>query len=112
VKRFSAILLSLLLAWSQLLAAPAPPTCAQPAHACCHCGGKMSCCAAQPSPCSQSAPAVPAPSGIQNHFLFLAPALMVWALPENEAGSISSAFVSPLTASGAPLYARDCARLI
>jgi hypothetical protein len=37
---------------------------------------------------------------------------MVWALPENEAASIFSAFVSPLTASGAPLYARDCARLI
>jgi hypothetical protein len=112
VKRFNAILFSFLLVWAQLLAAPAPACSRQPAHACCHCGGKMSCCAAQPSPCSQSAPAVPAPSGIQNQFSFLAPALLAWALPENEAGSISSAFVLPLTASGAPLYARDCARLI
>jgi hypothetical protein len=112
VKQLSAILFGLLLVWAQLLAAPAPVAPAQPTHACCHCGGKMSCCAAQPSPGSQSAPAVPAPSGIQNQFLLPAPALMVWALPENEAGSISSAFVSPLTASGAPLYARDCARLI
>jgi hypothetical protein len=113
VKRFNAILFGLLLVWTQLLAAPTLPECSrQPAHACCHCGGKMSCCAAQPSSGSQSAPAAPSPSGIQNQFSFLAPALMVWALPENEAGSISSAFVSPLTASGAPLYARDCARLI
>ncbi|MGA3142048.1 MAG: hypothetical protein ABSF10_03265 [Verrucomicrobiota bacterium] len=112
MKRFNAILFSFLLVWAQLLAAPALACSRQPAHACCHCGGKMSCCAAQPSPCSQSAPAVPAPSGIQNQFSFLAPVLMIWSLPENEAGSISFAFVSPLTASGAPLYARDCARLI
>jgi hypothetical protein len=112
VKRFNAILFSFLLVWAQLLAAPALACSRQPAHACCHCGGKMSCCSAQPSPGSQSAPAVPAPSGIQNQFSFLAPVLMIWSLPENEAGSISFAFVSPLTASGAPLYARDCARLI
>jgi len=112
VKRFYAILFSSLLVWAQLPAAPMPACSRQPVRACCHCGGKMSCCAAQPVSGSQSAPAVPAPSGIQNQFLLPAPALMVWALPENEAGSISSAFVSPLTASGAPLYARDCARLI
>jgi hypothetical protein len=112
VKRFSAILFGLLLAWAQLLAAPMPVCSRQPVCACCHCGGKMSCCAAQPSPGSQSAPALPAPAGIQNQFLLPAPAMMVWSLPENEAGSVSSAFVSPLMASGAPLYARDCARLI
>jgi hypothetical protein len=111
-RRLSAILFGLLLVWTQLLAAPAPGASAQPAHACCRCGGKMSCCAAQPSSNSQSAPAVPAPSGIQNQFLIPAPAMMVWALPENAAGMISSAVLSPLLASGAPLYARDCARLI
>jgi hypothetical protein len=112
VKRFGAILFGLLLVWVQLSAAPALPACAKPpGHARCHCGGKMSCCSA-PVPGSQSAPAVPAPSGLQNQFSFLAPAVMAWRLPENEAGSISSVFVSPLTAAGAPLYARDCARLI
>jgi hypothetical protein len=111
-RRFVAFLFSFLLVWAQLLAAPMPACSRQPVRACCHCGGKMSCCAAQPVSGSQSAPAVPAPSGIQNQFLLPAPALMVWALPENEAGSISSAFVSPLTASGTPLYARHCARLI
>ncbi|MGA2786779.1 MAG: hypothetical protein ABSF60_04565 [Verrucomicrobiota bacterium] len=112
MKRFGAILFGLLLVWAQLLAAPALPACArQPAHGCCHCGGKMNCCSA-PMSGSQSAPAVPAPSGIQNQFSFLAPAVMAWALPENAAGSISSAFVLSLTASSAPLYARDCARLI
>jgi hypothetical protein len=112
VKRFAAILFGLLLVWAQLLVVPAPACSRQPTHACCHCGGKMSCCAAQPAPCSPSAPAVPASYGIQNQFSFLAPALLAWFLPENEAGSISSAFVSPLAVSGAPLYARDCARLI
>jgi hypothetical protein len=112
VKRFNAILFSFFLVWAQLLAAPMPACSRQPARACCHCGGKMSCCAAQPSPCSQSAPAVPAPSGIQNQFLLPASVLITWSLPENEAGLISSAFVSPLTATGVPLYARDCARLI
>jgi hypothetical protein len=107
----SAILSGLLLVGAQLLAAPAPVAPAQPVHACCHCGGKMSCCSA-PVSGSQSAPAVPAPSGAQNQFSFLAPARIAWSVPENEAGSISSAFVSPLTAFGAPLYARDCARLI
>jgi hypothetical protein len=112
VKQLSAILFSLLLAWAQLLAAPTAVASAQPAHAGCHCGGKMSCCVAQPSPGSQSAPAVPAPFGMQSQFLLPAPALLVWTLPENEAGSTSSAFGSPLKATGAPLYARDCARLI
>jgi hypothetical protein len=111
VKRFSAILFGLLLAWAQLSVAPAPVTPDQPAHVCCHCGGKMSCCSV-PSSGSHSVPAVPAPSSIQNQFSFLAPAVMAWILPENETGSISSAFVSPLTASGVPLFARNCIWLV
>jgi len=112
VKRFGAILFGLLLVWAQLLAAPVPPACAkQPAHACCHCGGKMSCCSA-PSSGSQPLPAIPSNAGAQKQLTISAPAIVAVALPESRAGSISSAFVSPLTASGAPLYARDCARLI
>jgi hypothetical protein len=49
---------------------------------------------------------------MQSQLLLPAPALLVWALPENEAGPVSSAFAPPWTAIGAPLYARDCARLI
>jgi hypothetical protein len=112
VKRLSVILFSLLLVWAQWLAAPAPPACAKLVHACCHCGGKMSCCAAQPPSGSPSAPVIPSNAGIQNQLSLLVPASWVWALPENEAGSIPSAVSSSLPASGAPLYARDCARLI
>jgi hypothetical protein len=111
VKRFSAILFGLLLVWAQLSAAPALPACAkQPAHAGCHCGGKMSCCSAPSG--SQPMPAVPSNTGAQKQLSIFAPAIVTMAPPESRAGSISSAFVSPLTASGAPLYARDCARLI
>jgi hypothetical protein len=110
VKPLSAILSGLLLVWAQLLAAPAPACGKQPAHAGCHCGGKMSCCSAPSG--SQPIPAVPANAGPQRHLSIFAPAIVTMALPESRAGSISSAFVSPLTASGAPLYARDCARLI
>jgi hypothetical protein len=71
----------------------------------------MSCCAV-PSSGSQPTPAVPSSAGPQRQLSISVPALMTWSLPENESGSISSAFVLPLTAIGAPLYARDCARLI
>jgi hypothetical protein len=111
VKQLSAILFSLLLVWAQLSAAPAPVTPTQPAHACCHCGGKMSCCSA-PSSGSQPVSAIPSNSSVQNQWSLLAPAMMVWTLPKNTAGSISSASRSPFMATGVPLYARDCARLI
>jgi hypothetical protein len=112
VKRFNAILFSILLVWAQLLAAPTPPASAQPAHACCHCGGKMSCCAAQPSPGSQPMPAVPSNAGPQKQFSISAPAIVAGALPENRVGFICSASRLSLMPDGAPLYARDCARLI
>jgi hypothetical protein len=112
MKTALAIICSCLFVGSPFLLAQAAPPCIKQNHACCHCDGKMNCCAAKSSPDSQPAPAVPAQSGTQSQFLFLAPAIVIWNLPENEAGSISSVFVSPLTASGAPLYARDCARLI
>jgi hypothetical protein len=111
VKRFSAILSSFLLVWAQLLAAPTPVASAQPAHACCHCGGKMSCCPS-PSSGSQPLPAVPSNAGPQKQFSISASAIVAWALPENRVGLICSASRLSLMPDGAPLYARDCARLI
>jgi hypothetical protein len=111
VKSLSAILFSLLLVWVQLLAAPAPACASQPVRACCHCGGKMSCCATSASG-SQPAPALPANAGPQNQLLPPQPASRVWALPENGAGLPSSGFASPLTATAVPLFARHCIRLI
>jgi hypothetical protein len=111
VKQFSAILFGLLLVWAQLLAAPAPVCDKQPAHACCHCGGKMSCCSS-PSSGSQPMPAVPSNTGAQKQLSISAPAIMAVALPENRAGQICPASRLSLMPTGAPLYARDCARLI
>jgi hypothetical protein len=111
VKPLSAILSGLLLVWAQLLAAPIPACAKQPAHACCHCGGKMSCCSA-PTSGSQPMPAVPSNAGPQKQFPISAPAFVAVALPENRAGLVYSASRIPLMPEGAPLYARDCARLI
>ena len=106
----SAILFSLFLVWAQLLAAPASVTAAQPAHACCHCGGKMSCCASPSG--SQPVPTVPSSVGAQRQLLISAPAIMTGVLPESRAGLIYSASRLSSMPDGAPLYARDCARLI
>jgi len=111
VKQLSAILFGLLLAWAQLLAAPAPLASAQPAHACCHCGGKMSCCSA-PSSGSQPMPAVPSNAGLQKQFSISAPAIVAVALPENRAGLVSPVSRLSSMPNGTPLYTRDCARLI
>jgi hypothetical protein len=111
VKRFSAILFGLLLVWAQLLAAPASACSRQQNHAGCHCGGKMSCCRV-PSSGSQPIPAVPANAGPQKQLSISAPAVVAVGPPENRAGLICSASRLPLMPNGAPLYARDCARLI
>jgi hypothetical protein len=110
VKPLSAILSGLLLVWAQLLAAPTSVTAAQPAHACCHCGGKMSCCASPSG--SQPMPAVPSNAGPQKQLSISTPAIVTMALPESRAGLVCSASRLSLMPDGAPLYARDCARLI
>jgi len=111
VKPLLAILSGLLLAWAQLLAAPMPAASTQPAHVCCHCGGKMSCCTA-PASGSHPMPAVPSNVGAQKQFSISAPAIVPLALPETRAGLILSASRLSSMPLGAPLYARDCARLI
>jgi hypothetical protein len=112
MKTALAIVCSFLLAGSSFLLAQAAPPCIKQSHACCHCDGKMNCCAAKSSPDSQPAPAVPAQSGSQNQFLLLAPHALAWTLLNNEAHPVSFTAVSLSSATGAPLYARDCARLI
>jgi hypothetical protein len=111
VKQLTAILSGVLLVWTQLLAAPMPACSQQPVRACCHCGGKMRCCTA-PSSGSQPMPAVPSNASTQKQFSISAPAIVTGALPENRAGLICPASRLSLMPDGAPLYARDCARLI
>jgi hypothetical protein len=108
-----AMVCSLLLAGTPFLPAQTVPSCASsPGRACCHGGGTMSCCRAQPVSGSQPAPAVPSPAGAQKQLSISAPASVAGALPENRTGLVSFAFRLPSMLNGAPLYARDCARLI
>jgi hypothetical protein len=112
MKTALAIVCSLLLAGTPFLLAQAVPPCAKQNHACCHCGGKMSCCAGKSSPDSQPTPAVPAQSSSQNQLLLLIPHASTWTLLNNETHPISFTAASPSSMTSAPLYARDCARLI
>jgi hypothetical protein len=112
MKTALAIVCSFLLAGAPFLLAQVASPCVKQNHACCHSGGKMNCCAAKSLPDSQPTPAVPAQSGSQNQFLLLAPYALAWTLLNNETHPISFAALSPSSVTGAPLYARDCARLI
>jgi len=106
-----AIVCSLLLAWTPFVPAQAPAAgVVRVAHACCHCG--KACCAAPASPQSQPVPATPVPAPSQSQLLTLAPAVLAWTLPDAPAFGFSASVSSLLTANAAPLYARDCARLI
>jgi hypothetical protein len=108
------IICSFLLAGTPLVrvaGAQAPPACAHPTRACCHHGWTMPCCAAKSSPDSQPAQA-PAQTGGQNQLSLLTPGILTWTLPSNPADSISSHSTPSAMTAGAPLYARNCARLI
>jgi len=112
MKTALAIVCSFLLAGAPFLLAQAAPPCAKQNQARCHCGGKMSCCAAKSLPDSRPLPSVPAPSSSQNQFSLLVPSTLAWTLQNNETHPFSFAAISSSLATGAPLYARDCARLI
>jgi hypothetical protein len=115
VKRLTAILFSVALVWMQVAFAPvlASPVCVKPVMGNCadYCAG-MACCETNPASNSRPAPAVPTQAGVQNQILLFAPAVVVWTLPENAAGLISSTALSPLLAMAAPLYARNCSLLL
>jgi hypothetical protein len=102
---------NLLLAWTNIVPAQTTPVvCA--ARPCCHCSKKSDCCATSHSlPESQPVSTVPA-SSFQNQFSPLAQAVTAWTLPAGTAHEHSSSFFPPLTTAGAPLFARNCARLI
>jgi len=111
VKTMLAIVCSLLLAGTPVVSASAPAAgVVRVAHACCHCG--KACCAVPSSPQSQPVPAAPVPASSQNQLLTLAPAALAWILPDTFAREFSTSISSLLTANAAPLYARNCARLI
>ncbi|MGA9449891.1 MAG: hypothetical protein WBW41_00955 [Verrucomicrobiia bacterium] len=111
MKTTLAIVCSLLLAGTPIVPAQAPAAgVVRGAHACCLC--HKACCAAPASPQPQPVPVTPAPASSQNPLLLLAPAVLAWTLPDAQAPGFSTSVSSLLAANAAPLYARDCARLI
>jgi len=112
VKVVLAILFSVMLAAAPLLASGAPAMpCAKTLPACCQQGQAMPCCAAQSSSDSKSAPAVPAQSGPLNQILLPAPTAIAWVLPAGQ-DQFSASIEPLLTSISAPLFARNCVRLI
>jgi len=107
VKIALAIICSLFLVLGQAIALPVPAASAGAAVKECGCGGKMSCC----RPASQP-PVAAAPAGAQNQILSPAPALVAWVLAPAGTAQIFPAVSPFLSAGAAPIFARDCARLI
>jgi hypothetical protein len=117
MKRLVAILFSVLLLGAQFAPAPAAalasPCCSMmSSDTCAKMCGQCDCCGVHSSTDSKSAPAVPAQSRAQNQISFLTFALVAWTLPENQAPSFSPAAAPVLTVATAPLFERDCARLL
>jgi hypothetical protein len=113
VKTMWAIICSLVLAGTPFLLAQTPPSsCAKQVRACCRHGGEIPCCKAKSSPDSQSKPVVPSPTSNQSQLSLLASSVLVWTLPANPSATISSHSAPSSMTAGAPIYARDCARLI
>ncbi|MSU57653.1 MAG: hypothetical protein EXS35_05645 [Pedosphaera sp.] len=110
MKRLSAIVLSLLLFWAQVVVMAQPSGGAKRAGGCCEC--KAPCCVAKTSSAPQPQPAAASPS-VQFHLnLFALTASTAWLLPRAEAEVFASAASSSVTAARVPLFQRDCARLI
>jgi hypothetical protein len=112
MKAALAIVCSFVLAGTPFLLAQTPPSCVKQVRACCQHGGEMQCCKAKSSPDSQSKPAVPSQTGNQSQLSILASSVLIWTLPTHLSDTISSHSTSSSMTTSAPLYARDCARLI
>src|ERR1700686_1697728 len=108
-----AIVCSLLLVGGQFAGASAScVSVANPVAQGCHCGGRMSCCAAKPVPSPQPLPANSARTGAGNQIL--SPIPLVAVLFWSAAGPtvVFSSFSPPLSAVAAPVFVRNCLRLI
>jgi hypothetical protein len=108
-----AIICGLVLIAAPMLAAQPDPACVKQAiRDCCQACGNMSCCAAQPGSSPQSVPANSTRTGTQIEFaVALSPVLIATvAAVESHPNSFSAS--APLTATGVPLYTRNCALLL
>jgi hypothetical protein len=107
VKTVFSILCSLMFVWAQAVVAAVPAA----AHVeDCGCGGKMACCQAAPS--SQPAPMDAAASVATQQIVSSVPVAVVWVWAAAGTTFISPVSSTPLIVDAAPIFARNCARLI
>jgi hypothetical protein len=107
----AAIVCSLLLLRGQFAVASA--TCAGTAKRAgnsCHCGGKMSCCAAKPV--QSPVPANNSRASFQNQIVSPVPTVVVSIFTPAGIPAIYPTVSPAETAGAAPIFARHCARLI
>ena len=119
VKRWIAILFSVLLVWVQFapmrVCSAASKGCAKSAVFMAECAkmcGGMACCVAHHDPVSRPVPATPNQSTLQHQLTLLAPAMVAWMMPGKPVNAISSAGALPAMATTTPLYERNCTLLI
>jgi len=112
MKMALAILFSFVLAGTPFLPAQTPAPCVKQVRPCCRHGGEMPCCKSTSSPVSQSKPAIPPSTSSQNQLLVLESGALIWTLPANPPALISFQSTQSSVTADAPLYMRDCARLI
>jgi predicted dithiol-disulfide oxidoreductase (DUF899 family) len=111
VKTALAIVCSLLLVWTPFVPLQAKAAGEKRSTpACCPCA-QAQCCAAQAVPESQPVSVAPVSSSPQIQLLTL-PSAVAWTLPDSGSVAVSFYSASFSFAAAAPLYARDCARLI
>lgn len=111
MKRLSAMILSLLLLWVQVLVMAQPLGAAATPCRCCDCQ-QTDCCVSESSSTPQPLTTAPVQSVQLNFNLFSPPPLLVWLLPPGQADGLSAPSASPLSATRVPLFTRHCALLI
>jgi hypothetical protein len=116
MKQTLTLLCSLLLLWGQVLVVSAsgsdPAACHLTPKQCCCChdsGSDMSCCQQSSKP--EPLPAT-VPVSAQHQLLSFCPVLVLWVTPADSTVLTSPAAPSSLSASIAPVFARNCVRLI
>ena len=110
----TAILCSVLLVWGQAWLTPvaSAATCAKMrAMPCCH-NGMMSCCAAKAAGTAKPVASAPLRGSVAAPLALIMALALAWQWSQLLVRQLTARRLVPVAARKAPLYARDCARLI
>ena len=111
MKRFVAIMLSLIFAWLQAVASvQASVTEVAAKRSCCSCN--KSCCVSSSGSTSRPLPAPPPAPQPANDLTALTSPAVLWILPAPAPLPFSASALPPSATLPVPLFTRDCARLI